>query len=168
MLTIQCTKKLASEILVPMAEVRENAHQSLYSWHAHLFLFKRKKYVLLMNNKTRYNFVLAGLKKEDFKKFNKIFLNNLAENLQADQIDSEAIKAYVSNGNIVSYTSTSNRSIISQMNEMIMVSKSILEEDNMQGIETDLYELNRFLNRFVMLKLPETYSGEAMRKVLSP
>ncbi|RBW67463.1 hypothetical protein DS031_22175 [Bacillus taeanensis] len=121
-----------------------------------------------MNNKTRYNFVLAGLKKEDFKKFNKIFLNNLAENLQADQIDSEAIKAYVSNGNIVSYTSTSNRSIISQMNEMIMVSKSILEEDNMQGIETDLYELNRFLNRFVMLKLPETYSGEAMRKVLSP
>jgi hypothetical protein len=33
------------------------------------------------------------------------------------------------------------RSIVSQMNEMIMVSKDILEEDKMAVVETDLYEL---------------------------
>lgn len=73
---------------------------------------------------------------------------------------------YINKCGQVSYTSTNDRSIISQINEMIRVSKYKMEADKVNGIETDIYKLNRFLNGFIMLKLPELYSGETMRSAL--
>ncbi|TCP28733.1 hypothetical protein EV207_11645 [Scopulibacillus darangshiensis] len=83
MLTIQCTKKLRDELKIqPLKEVESN--DPLYSWHADLFLVNRKKCVLVLNNKTRYNFVLYGLKKPDLKNLDEIIIKNIAENLKAD------------------------------------------------------------------------------------
>lgn len=106
MFTLQCTKKLESELGMMDFVAVPTAVDPLFGWHAHLFLLNRRKCVLVMNNETRYNFVLHGLKKQDF-------------------LDAGG-------------------------------------EIDAQG----LYNLNRFLNKFVMLKLPLAYSGETMLAAL--
>jgi hypothetical protein len=166
MLTIQCTKKLAEELKVNKSKITPTDSDKLFSWHAHLFLFNRRKYVLVMNNMTRYNFVLDGLKKAEFKVFDEVVVKAIAENLLADGVDKITIEKYLQRCGSISYTSTSDRSIISQVNEMIMMTKIQMENDRVDGIETNIYELNRWLNRFVMLKLPKAFSGETMREAL--
>ncbi|AIE59977.1 DUF6933 domain-containing protein [Bacillus methanolicus] len=121
---------------------------------------------LVMNNMTRYNFIIYGLKKGDFKQFDEIIVNEIANNLKADKVKETHRQKYINKCGQVSYTSTNDRSIISQINEMIRVSKYKMEADKVNGIETDIYKLNRFLNGFIMLKLPELYSGETMRSAL--
>ncbi|EIJ78020.1 hypothetical protein PB1_10659 [Bacillus methanolicus PB1] len=119
-----------------------------------------------MNNLTRYNFVIFGLRKADFKHFDEIVLREIAENLKEDQVKKINEQKYINKCDQVLYTSTSDRSIISQINEIISETKYKMEEDKVNGIETNIYELNRFLNRFVMLKLLELYSGETIRNAL--
>lgn len=166
MLIIQCTKKLSDELKADISKVKPRVTNPLYSWHAHLFLWNRRKCVLVMNNKTRYNFVLFGLKKNDFKRFDDIVVQAITENLSADGIGEGIIKKYIQNCTEVSYTATSDRSIISQINEMIMASEHRMREDKLDGIKTDIYELNRWLNRYIMMKLPKLYAGETMLEEL--
>ncbi|MFT9848835.1 DUF6933 domain-containing protein [Aneurinibacillus sp. REN35] len=166
MLTIQCTKKLSEELNVNISENKLVHTNPLYSWHAHLFLWNRRKCVLVMNNKTRYNFVLFGLRKDDFKRFDDIVVQAIAENLSADGANKVNIEKYIQNCHEVSYAATSDRSIISQVNEMIMAAKHSMEQDKLDGIEVKSYELNRWLNRYVMMKLPKLYSGETMLEEL--
>lgn len=166
MLTIQCTKKLGEELKIDLPKEKPADLDELFAWHSHLFLFNRRKCVLVINNMTRYNFVLVGLKKDQFKQFGDLVLEAITENLLADGMKKGWVKKYVETSQSISYAATSNRSIISQMNEMISVSKMYMEMDRNEGVETDLYKLNRKLNKFVMLKLPLTYSGETMRQAL--
>ncbi|KQO14772.1 hypothetical protein ASF12_29230 [Paenibacillus sp. Leaf72] len=122
-----------------------------------------------MNNETRYNFVLDGLKKQDFKRFHELVIESIAENLLADKADKQVIERYLQSANSFLFTKTSDRSIISQMNEMIQVIKYMQQDFLDAGGEIDaqgLYNLNRFLNKFVMLKLPLAYSGETMLAAL--
>jgi hypothetical protein len=165
-LTIQCTKKLADELKAGLSKVKPVDTDALYSWHAHLFLYNRRKCILVMNNKTRYNFILISLKKDDFKEFNNLIVKSIAENLAMDGVDKVVIEKYIENCTPVSYTATSDRGIISQINEMIMASESKMRQDKLDSIETDIYELNRWLNRYVMMKLPKLYSGETMLEEL--
>jgi hypothetical protein len=60
------------------------------------------------------------------------------------------------------YLPTSDRSIISQMNEMIRVIEYWNSMDKYEGVETDIQEINRRLSRYVMLKLLKSYSRETM------
>jgi hypothetical protein len=41
-----------------------------------------------------------------------------------------------------------------------------MRQDKLDGMETDIYELNRWLNRYIMMKLPKLYSGETMLEEL--
>ncbi|WCK52336.1 hypothetical protein PP175_12775 [Aneurinibacillus sp. Ricciae_BoGa-3] len=129
MLTIQCTKKPSDELKAEVSKVKPIDTDPLYSWHAHLFLYNRRKCVLFMNNKTRYNFILVALKKDDFKEFNNLIVKSIVENLSMDGVDKVVIEKYIQNCTAVSYTVTSERGIISQINEMIMASKNKMRQE---------------------------------------
>lgn len=164
MLLIQNTKKMASELKLDLSKEQLVKNNPLYSWHAHVFYFSRRKYALIMNNQTRYNFVIGSLRKEEFKRFGSLVKENIAKNLLCDGFDKNTVEKYVQGCDPLTYCPTSERSIVSQINEMIMVTKFKLEEEKNRGEEMNIMALNRFLNRFVMLKLPETYAVEAMRE----
>jgi hypothetical protein len=72
MLTIQCSKKLINELKINISNEKPLQSVPLYSWNSHLFLFNRKKCVIVMNNLTRYNFILTGLKRAEFIKYDQI------------------------------------------------------------------------------------------------
>lgn len=166
LLTIQCTKKLQETLKVPMSDLTDLNNDPLYSWHAHLFLFKRKKCVLVMNNVSRYNFLLFGLKASDFKQLDQIVMEEMKCNMVADGIDELTVQKYMKNCQSVTYTKTSERTIISQINEMISVVKYWMELREHEGKAINIDEINRKLNRFVMLRLPKSYSGETMKDEL--
>ncbi|MDT8715896.1 hypothetical protein IAI10_04450 [Clostridium sp. 19966] len=119
-----------------------------------------------MNNKTRFNFVLVGLKKADLLKFDSLIVNEIKNNLLAEKIDEAVIDRYLQVCSVVIYKTSSDRSILSQINEMKRSIEYVFNKNKVDGVETDIYELNRWLNRFVMLKLPKLYSGETMRDEL--
>jgi hypothetical protein len=159
MLTIQCTKKLINELKIDLSNQEPIESVPLYSWHSHLFVFNRKKCVIVMNNLTRYNFILTGLKKAEFIKYDQIVAAAIAENLLAEGASENTVDDYMKHCSSAIYRTASDRSIISQMNEMIMAAELWMSKDKYNGIETNMPKLNRRLNHFVMLKLPKCYSG---------
>lgn len=119
-----------------------------------------------MNNETRYNFVMYGLKREDFKRFDKLVIENIAENFIADGFDQALIDQYLHGMGEVSYAKTSNKSILSQMNDVIMFAKYDMEKNLAETGELGLVEINRFYNRYIFTKLPKFYSVETMQDAL--
>ncbi len=157
MLTIQCTKKLIDYINKDIDRLPD-IQDKLFSWHAHLFIVQRKKYIIIMNNQSRYNFVLGPLLKKDVKHLDDLIIEGIKVNLKADEIEQSMIDEYVKQMDEFSYTKTSERSIIGQINDCI----NYLEHFRNANGDLDLADINRRLNKFPMLKLPLTYSRKAM------
>jgi len=166
MFTIQCTKKLEAEIKDPLFNKIQSQSPPLYTWLAHLFTSNRRKCVLLMNNQTRYNFILYGLKKDDFRRFDHVIYEKIVENLTEDGIGQSLIEEYLKNYKQVIYTKTSDRSILGQINEMIFVAKDEIERNISEMGDPAIDQVNRLLNRFIILKLPKLYTIEAMHEAL--
>ncbi|MFC6040774.1 DUF6933 domain-containing protein [Paenisporosarcina macmurdoensis] len=86
MLVIQCTKKLGDYLKKNLTSKPNETQDLFYSWHAHLFLIKRKKYVMVMNSQTRYVFVLGPVVAKDIKNVDEMIYSGIQENLEADGI----------------------------------------------------------------------------------
>ncbi|MFD2087306.1 DUF6933 domain-containing protein [Brevibacillus brevis] len=166
MITIQCTKKLAEELPVTLSDKEKMVSQPLYRWHAHLILLNRRKCVAVMNNVTRYNFIIYGLKKADFTRFDQIFLEKISENLIADGIEQSLIQKYLRHASEATFTQTSDRSIISQLNDMIYLARYDMDNNIRQiGVE-ELNQINRLSNQYPMSKLPQIFPRDAMQHAL--
>lgn len=166
MLAIQCTKKLKVELKIDIPKEISVTLDPFYSWHSHLFMLNRRKCAIVMNNLTRYNFIMMGLRKENFKEYDQMVIAAIKENLLDEGASKEQVDKYVENYDSAVYLPTSDRSIISQMNEMIRVVEHWHSMEKYEGVESNVNEINRKLNRFVMLKLPKSYSGETMLEEL--
>jgi len=166
MLLIQSTKKLSEQLNEKHSREQIIKNDPIYSWHAHVFFYKRKKYVIVMNNRSRYNFILGGLVKKDFMKFDERVRDGIKDNLLADDFDPHIVEKYLDQCKTVQFSPTSDRSIISQMNDMILITKNTWNVNAFKAQDIDLYEQNRSNNEFVMSTLPEAYSKDAMEKAL--
>jgi hypothetical protein len=118
-----------------------------YSWHTHLFVILRKKYIMVMNSKTRYLFVLGPVVAKDIKKLDEMIYSGIQENLEADGINSSFIERYMQQMDGIEYMKTSERPIIGQMNDSIFYVESVQEYDGMLNIP----KMNRSLNKVPML-----------------
>ncbi len=110
---IECTKKLADAMRLQLETVENIDYEPFYDWHANLFVFDRRKAVILMNNATRYCIVLYGLKTEHFKKFDGIVLSAIEETFMAEGLASDKVRRYMENCGYIKYAKTHDRSIIS-------------------------------------------------------
>lgn len=154
MLVIQCTKKLGDYLKKNLTSKPSETQDLFYSWHAHLFLIKRKKYVMVMNSQTRYVFVLGPVVAKDIKNVDEMIYSGIQENLEADGINSNFIEQYIQQLDGIEYMKTSERTIIGQMNDSIYYIECMQQGDGMLNIP----KINRSLNKVPMLKLPLVYS----------
>ncbi len=146
---IQCTKKLAKASKWDLVEYEKDEEPSFYDWHANLFLYNRRKGVMLMNDATRYCIILYGLKAADFKRFDQIALEAMKETFLAEGFSMNQINAYIENCGEVTYTKTSNRSILSQMSLFDWyVSEDI--EEFVPSDSLNLVELNKEIGRIIL------------------
>ncbi|MEH7053040.1 DUF6933 domain-containing protein [Bacillus pseudomycoides] len=164
---IQCTKKLADAMEIKTEKIDLSDSNTLNCWHANLFTINRKKCVIVMNNITRYHFMIYGVTKKDLRNLEMLFKKDLVTNLLLDGIEPEVIEQYLNQDPTIQYAATNNRSIISQMNESVFMINDYFYNE-LVVIMSDfinMAELNHCLNRTIMLKLPK-YPVEMMRDVL--
>ena len=112
---ISCTKKLADALKIKVFEVVPLRRNPLFEWHANLFVYQRRKGIIVMNNLTRYSVVLYGLKAEHFKKFNELVLSAIEQTFRAEGFSDEVISNYVRTGSQVIYAKSNDRSILGQL-----------------------------------------------------
>lgn len=146
---IECTKKLADAMKIKINSYNAANSDSFYEWHANLFMFDRRKGVLLMNNKTRYCIVLYGVKMEHFKRFDKVVLDAIRENFLAEGVPEDTVYKYITKCGDVDYTKTHDRSVLGQMKDFdISISWKI--EEYLPSENINLIELNKWVNNTLM------------------
>ncbi len=99
-----------------------------------------------MNDLSRLCLTVSNKKKNQPSKLKDIFNINLKDYLLSEQIPESLINSYLNNCNEVIITKTDSRSVLSTLNEIMLIMKS-LEEDK-EGFK-DLNERNKWNNRFM-------------------
>jgi hypothetical protein len=123
---LECTKKLADVLKIKLADT-PLPREPFYEWHANVFILDRRKGVIMMNNQTRYCVVLYGLKMEHFKKFGHVALAAIEQTFLAEGFSGDVIARYIQNCGQIVFTKTHDRSIISQMNDMLLFTSCWIE-----------------------------------------
>lgn len=116
MLIIRCTKKLLVEMKQKLGENPKT--EPVFTWHASLLNLHRRKAVLLINNQSLYPILLLGLKVQDFEQFGKIIEDAIKTVFLAEGIPPETIGKYFKEAGHITFTKTSDRSVISAMNQV--------------------------------------------------
>lgn len=146
---IECTKKIADAMKINLKPYDATNADSFYEWHANLFMFDRRKGVLLMNNKTRYCIVLYGVKMEHFKRFDKVVLDSIRETFLAEGFPENIVDKYITKCGDVDYTKTHDRRVLGQMKDFdISISWQI--EEYLPSEDINFIELNKWVNNTLM------------------
>ncbi|GGD77938.1 DUF6933 domain-containing protein [Paenibacillus nasutitermitis] len=163
MITISCTKKLFE--LSSWEEVQDTeTNDELFKWHANVFRMAKRNNLIIMNNRTRYCFILFGIKKEHLKKFNSLFIEALTENLRADGFPESKISEYLFEANKIEFVKTYNRSVLGSMTDMVKITEFLLE-DYWPIQEMNIIDLNKYHNQVPLVKL-KSYPYKLMKEAL--
>ncbi|WP_421381672.1 plasmid pRiA4b ORF-3 family protein [Bacillus salacetis] len=111
---IQCTKKLLDELKVSPAGRIEEDH--LFSWHANIVKYGRRKAVVLVNDKTFYAIVLYSVKAKDLKNLGELAKQAIREVFRAEGILDEIIDDYIQRTGEVTFTKTKDRKSVGRLN----------------------------------------------------
>jgi len=113
---IGCTKKLQDEMGV-MIQKSEAQEEDLFSWSANLIKIKRRKAVVVVNDKNRLGFVLFGLKAKDFKRMDELILQGIRSCLQQLKIKKDIIEQYLSDAGAIVYYKTKGPRYVARLNK---------------------------------------------------
>lgn len=163
---LECTKKLIDVLNIRVTDITPLRREPLYEWHANLFLFNRRKGVIMMNNQTRYSVVMYGLKAKEFKEFNHIALAAIERTFLAEGFSEKAVAQYIKNCQDVVFTKTHDRSIISQMNDMLLIASHWIE-DYLPSKEICIVDLSKRLGEVPVRSLKYAYPIDLLRQKIN-
>ena len=165
MAILRCTKKLLNELKIKPSE-ETNLSGDLGSWHANLLRIDRRKCVLFTNDATLYSFLVPGLKKLQFQKFQEVFGQHLFKNLRLESFPQYQIEAVLDEHREIVISKTNNRSVLGSMNDLAYQLKYSIS--SVGGLAyVDHAALNHELNRIPMSAIKEVYSIYELRKLLN-
>lgn len=160
-LNLQLTKKLSDTLKMDMVEIDTYNYSDIENYHCNLLKFGRDNCVLISNDKTLFSFFIYGLKAKDFKDFEGSISQPIFKILvELGFSQSQFEKVLLSLENI-QYSKTSNRSVISSMNDM----KNQIEAYLYSG--DNLYEINRKLNDTPYKYVGYKYPTDLFKELLS-
>ena len=137
----------------------------LWSWHAKVFHVERRKCILVTNDSTLLCMFIPGLKSPDFKTFSIIFGQYLFKILLNEEIPQKQIETVLSECENIQYAKTNNRSVLGSMNDQNFQLEYIIQDAG--GLAaTDIYELNRQVNRNVLKAIDYAYPIEIFKEKL--
>jgi hypothetical protein len=162
---LECTQKLADVLKIQLTAISPLRREPLYEWHANLFMFNRRKGVIMMNNQTRYSVVMYGLKAEQFKKFDQFALAAIERAFLAEGFSEKVVAQYIENCREVVFTKTHDRSVISQMNDMLLIA-SYWTEDYLSATELCVVNLSKRLGEVPVGSLKYAYPIDLLRQAM--
>lgn len=114
-MNICCTKKLQDELGIKPSAPEVIA--PLFSWHANFLRINRKKAVVLVNDASRYNVVLYGLKAKDFGRLLELIPQAIREALLSDGVNPEMIDDYMSAAGELCFAKTNGAKPVAWLNK---------------------------------------------------
>ena len=163
---LACTKKLADALKVNLIEVNPLRREPFFEWHAHLFIYKRRKGIIMMNNQTRYCIVLYGVMAEHLRDFRQISLSAIEKTWAAEGFSRDIIARYIEHCKDIVITKTYDRSILGQINDVIYLlpwqTGEWLHENEVVQIKA-----SRDIGQMPMVNLPEILPIHSLRKELA-
>ena len=158
---LQLTKKLSDKLKVDLVEIDTSKYNDIENYHCNLLKFGRYNCVLITNDKTLFSFFIYGLKASDFKDFKESISQSIFKimvELGFSQSQFEKVLLSLEN---IQYSKTSNRSVISSMNDMVnQIDSYLYAGDN-------LYELHRKLNSTPYKYIGYKYPTDLFKELLS-
>lgn len=154
---IQCTKKLLEVLKVQPAQ-QEVEEDALFSWHANILTYNRRKTVVLVNDHHRYVVVLYGLKAKEFKNLDKIVLEGIREAFLAEGIKEEIIEKYLLQSGEFTYTKTKDRTSVARLN------KACEHVDIFQ----DLLDNETIFNKKLSMRVSRSIFGTGKKSYIVP
>jgi hypothetical protein len=114
---IGCTKKLL-DYLGQTGVVANPEIDPLLSWSANLLTLNRRKAIAVVNDASRYGFVLYGLTAKNRKELNTLLLQGVRACLEAEHIAPAIIDRYIVDcGETIVFSKTANRSLVARLNK---------------------------------------------------
>lgn len=160
---IQCTKKLADSFKIQLEMIPEQ-RDALFEWHAHIFMFERRKAILLMNNATRYPIILYGVKKDHLKNFDAVFKEAIKEVFLTQGINPIFVEKYLLDCGHFHFTKTDNRSLTGQINDFwIHISWEI--EYHLESLSVHLTNLSLWAADIPCWKIKNSPNREMMQAI---
>jgi len=156
------TRKLMDNLKTGFQNVVVLNDKSFWDWHAHIFIYNRRKCVIAINNLTRYCIILYGLRAEHFKNFDSILLSAMRGTFIAEGFDNQKVDRYIEACGQVICTKTYNRSIIGSLNDFLYLAEYKMAECDLTKM--NLVDLNRCMGKFVSSKLDLIFPIEMLKR----
>ena len=144
-----------------MVEIDTTKYSDIDNYHCNLLKFGRYNCVLLTNDKTLFSFFIYGLKANDFKNFEESIGQPIFKILIELGFSQNQFEKVLDSLQNIQYSKTSNRSVISSMNDM----KNQIEAYLYSG--DNLYEINRKLNNTPYKYVGYNYPTDLFKELLS-
>lgn len=160
-MNLQITKKLSDKLKPSLTDVKSLQHNDIDDFYCDLLKFGRYNCILITNSKTLYSFFLFGLKADDFKHFEEVIRERIFKLLIESGLAQNQFEKILESMETFNYSKTSNRSIITSMNNMKKYIQSFLEKDD------DIYEINEKLNKTPYKSIDYKYPIELFNEMLN-
>ena len=160
-----CTAKLLKEIGInPLQSVPDRIDE-FHIWYANLLRIERRKCVLFTHAQTLFSFFVPGLEKPDFCNLHQVFLGNLIERLDAEQLGEDYTAKLRQSPPEIIYAKTKSRSVLGSMNDLAFQVEVGVESGGGIG-HCNLSALNKDLNHTPMSALDDVFPDRAMSQAL--
>lgn len=169
-MNIQCTKKLLDKMKVKPEEIADKS--DFFDWHANLIQFNSHNTIVFTNNLFRYSIILYKIKAADLKQIDRLFQKSLIEIFHGENIDQKLIDKYILQAGKMRFTKTSDRSVLSSMNQTWMEMPFFADEvDHEAIIQTDFnlfygthmqsYKEHFFIPQDLLIEAMKIYQAES-------
>ena len=165
---IRCTGKLIKELGFQAKDLRpeEPRFSFLGQWHANLIYLNRQKTVLLVNDRTIFNFIIPGLSRAQIRdlpnQFRQMLACVLSEEGLPDAVNERILAEYAEIG----FGKSSDRSVLGSSNELAFHYKHRIL--NAGGIHSwRVPQIIQELNRMPMQAIPSKFPIDELRRLYS-
>ncbi len=171
---VHCTKAMLSKVKVEplMAEEVE----PFYSWHCHVKKIGRSNMVTLIHDETRLAIFIYGLLSKDFKHIDRLIHESIRDTYYELGGKYNMAEEFVRQQGEISFTKTSDRTMVARMNRIIQDSKWFLEEtiDPSKYLQLDLcIRMSDFLTKGLdgdyktsIKELKKYFNGKGQEKTI--
>lgn len=157
-MNLQLTKTLIDTIKPTLSDIKIENYSPIENYHCNLLKFGRENVLLITNDETLYSFIIFGLKSKDFKNIEEVIRESVFKLLVDDGFPQHQFEKILSSMTSFNYTKSSNRSVISSMNDM----KKNIEI----WLDRDGYEINERINDIPFKKNGYEKSKKLFMKLL--
>lgn len=145
---LQFTKKMIDWVKPNL--VIKDTDNDLHAWHVNYQIVNRKKFVIIMNDLTRFTVVLYGVKIKDLKSVDLVF-NFIYHALLQSGYDEDKVNNYLkSTPYELTYGKTKDRFLVARLNRVMEDALNIAYGEGINFEQLEQTHLTEFVNNMIV------------------